>query len=254
MARNWHQDIAKAQIIERPTEPDINVYKEEVLRSVCREELVKSAVKLNYGHKRFSTFISHREPYIKLGPFKVEAISTQPLRVLVHDFFTMDEMSWIQKASSLKIFSPKNVEEMSLRPDQLTEKETPILSAIQSFSLRFNSVTYNEAVKYTLNPQANISTPYVPSAIKGPYSYSIDSPAPYVTSLLNDPYSYSIDSQIMLRISRKIERFTRMNITSRYGSDPYQSSFYGIGGKYLGHKMLLILFTILCIYIYGIYI
>ena len=51
-------------------------------------------------------------------------------------------------------------------------------------------------------------------------------PLDYVMRELKDPYSYSVQHEIMLKLSRKLELATNLNVTERFATSPYQVSRY----------------------------
>ena len=44
------------------------------------------------------------------------------------------------------------------------------------------------------------------------------------------PYDFSVSHITMLRVSKRIELLTQLNVTSRYSSSRYQATNYGLGG------------------------
>ena len=47
-------------------------------------------------------------------------------------------------------------------------------------------------------------------------------PIDFVLRELKDPYSYSVEIEIMLKLSRKLELATNLNVTERFATSPYQ--------------------------------
>ena len=47
-------------------------------------------------------------------------------------------------------------------------------------------------------------------------------PMDFVLRELKDPYSYSVEIEIMLKLSRKLELATNLNVTERFATSPYQ--------------------------------
>ena len=52
---------------------------------------------------------------------------------------------------------------------------------------------------------------------------------------LKDTYGFSIKHQLLFDISRRIEIFTAMNVTTRYGATTYQTTNYGLSGLVVTH-------------------
>ena len=58
----------------------------------------------------------------------------------------------------------------------------------------------------------------------------------YDVQLSSDPYSYTVVSELLLKISYRIEFATQLNVTKRYASTRYQTTNYGLSGM-VDHHM-----------------
>ena len=76
----------------------------ERFRSVCRGIINESRL-----NKRFwlrSVLIHRQNPFLKLGPFKVQPLSESPIRVIIHDIFSDYETDWLYSLA-MKNFNEK---------------------------------------------------------------------------------------------------------------------------------------------------
>ena len=58
----------------------------------------------------------------------------------------------------------------------------------------------------------------------------------YNTFPLKDPYNFNITHHTMLKVSRRIELATNLNVTTRYGASLYQATTYGLSGMTVAHQ------------------
>ena len=45
----------------------------------------------------------HSDPYLKLGPFKVEVLLKYPFCMIFQDFFTLNELNWMKEYSTQRL-------------------------------------------------------------------------------------------------------------------------------------------------------
>ena len=176
--------------------------KQQRWRLVCREELKSSQIDHKPELLPKSFLLSHNNSFLKLGPFQLQIISYSPFKIIAHEFLGDRELTWLKRVGEKRIFATKAG----------FYKSRSKFNTIQSLNTRLREVIYNETEKYILNTQHSNSTPYLSIPLKNRYSY-------YVTD------------DTVFGISRRIEYLTKMNITTRHGSEQYQISTYGLGGK-----------------------
>ena len=79
---------------------------EENFRQVCRG-IIPQIKKT----KRVSTFLHRMNPFLLLAPFKIQILSSTPIKVIYYDFFNKDEMEWMEKFSIEKIRKKQEIKE-----------------------------------------------------------------------------------------------------------------------------------------------
>ena len=106
--------------------------------------------------------------------------------------------------------STKSLTKSKLRYDSAKKTGYTVGKAVTTW---FDDITYNEAERYRRISRENESPMYQPDP-------------------LQDPYSYTLRHPKMLKISKKIELATNFNVTTRHGASSYQTTNYGLAGKY----------------------
>ena len=147
------------------------------------------------------------------GPYRIGVEYYWPFRIIYYDFFTQEEINWIilytrPNLSSRKIYKSNQ----ELKNTGKKSKNT----AIKTVQAWFHDIRYDETEVLT--------------EINSPGTNQIYEPLPMAR-----PYSFTVESKVMLKISRRIEIATKLNITTRYGSSPYQVTHYGLGGSVESH-------------------
>ena len=196
--------------------------RETLFQNVCNGQIKgfgisEDSQKLNRQSK--CHFVHHYNPFLKLGPFHLDVMLYYPFRTVVHDFFTEAEMEWMMEYSK-----PRLTAGYILPADnRVTKSQRRFGSSIQkgytvakSVTTWINDIKYNEEQQYVMERREG-----KPLEIELPP--------------LNDMYGYSIKHQIMLDISKRIELFTSMNVTARYGASAYQTTNYGLSGMVVTH-------------------
>ena len=79
----------------------------ERFRLVCRGALKR----IRTNPLPYKSILLHRkEPYLILGPFRIEILSSSPIKLLVHDFFKDCESEWLKNYASMVFDTPNRVE------------------------------------------------------------------------------------------------------------------------------------------------
>ena len=163
--------------------------------------------------------VHHNHPFANLGPFHIEIKIYFPLRSIFHDFFTEKEMDWMLEYSKPRLTasrdaavpeSTKSLTKSKLRYDSAKKTGYTVGKAVTTW---FDDITYNEAERYRRISRENEPPMYQPDP-------------------LQDPYSYTLRHPKMLKMSKKIELATNFNVTTRHGASSYQTTNYGLAGKY----------------------
>ena len=98
----------------------------ERFRLVCRGILKETEYRKPKSHK--STFVHRTNPFLQLGPFKIQVLSSPPIKLIVHDVFYDHEVEWIKEYAMKRLDTP----------DQLIHEEQ---FGNRSVSSQSNSVT-----------------------------------------------------------------------------------------------------------------
>lgn len=78
----------------------------ERFRMVCRGVL-KGIRKHTFVYK--SILLHRKDPYLILGPFRIEILSSTPIKLLVHDFFNDFEAEWLKYYASVVFYTPARI-------------------------------------------------------------------------------------------------------------------------------------------------
>ena len=158
--------------------------------------------------------IHHIDPYLKVGPFRLEVHFYLPFKGTFHDFYSEKEMQWMVK-SSIPLLSPS-------RPYK-NEKKSAQDKNFHGKKIKKPRI-YGKAVIAQL-----FDIKYTEEQIF--YQTSKDNePLMYDVKPLTDPYKHTIADTIIYQMSKRAELATQLNVTKRYSSMPYQTTYYGLAG------------------------
>ena len=166
-------------------------------------------------------FVHHFNPFLKISPFLLEVKFHSPVRTIFHDIFFTKEIDWIIKHVKPKL--TKLREDVSRvhdrqRDSDLVEAWSKNVFAVKlATTTTFRDIKYNEKERYYK-------------------TNSDDRPLAYSTLPLKNPYGFEIEHMIMLKISRRIELATNLNLTTLHGSSEYQATNYGLSGMTVAHQ------------------
>ena len=200
--------------------------REPLFQNVCngnimRNSNLKSFPNTNIGPPKCH-FVHHFTPLLKLGPFHLEVKLYYPFRTVVHDFFTEKEMDWMLEYSKPRLTasregtvpsSTSSQTKSDLRYNHSGKTGYTVSKAVTTW---FNGIKYNETQNYNI-----VSPEGQPIVVEHPP--------------LKDPYSYTIEHGILYDVSKRIELFTKFNVTSRHGASQFQSTNYGLSGMVVSH-------------------
>ena len=164
--------------------------------------------------------VSHLDPYLKLGPFRLEVKFFSPFRSIIHDFFMENEIEWIlnyskPRLSSSRVIIPSNEGKLPWEHRYVDEKTGS--TVVKTVHTWFDDIAYNEKDVYQKINE-------------------VDEAPMFQIEPLTDPYTYTIVNPVMVKISRRIEMVTRFNVTQRYASSQYQTTNYGLAGLVEKHN------------------
>ena len=186
---------------------------ETFIRKMCSRGSIKRKRDTTNENLLRSQLLHHSNPFLKLGPFKFEIIHHHPFRSIFHEFFTIKEIDWMIEYTQPRLSDKRSIPASSKNLKK--GKKYSVAKAVQTF---FKDIEYNEKETYNKVTAINID-------INTRVGNRI-----YAAQPLDDPYSYLIKNEVMLKISKRIESATKMNVTHRHGSSDYQVTNYGLAG------------------------
>ena len=147
------------------------------------------------------------------GPYQIGVEYYRPFRFIFYDFFTQEEINWIISFTRPKLSSRKIYKRSQELKNSGQKSQNTLIKTVQAW---FHDIIYDETEILTKTGSPEIDHIY--DALP-----------------MSRPYSFTVESKVMLKISRRIEIATKLNMTTRYGSSPYQVTHYGLGGSVDSH-------------------
>ena len=141
--------------------------------------------------------LHHYNPYLKLGPFKLEELWIRPYRSKIHDFLTEIEIDYLITVSTPYLSDARKVQKEAVKEEQNVES---VSKTVQHW---LDEVIFKENATYEYFEEEE--------------GYKI-----YQLMPLKDINSYTVTDQILLKLSKRIEMATKTNVLSRFGSSSYQ--------------------------------
>ena len=179
--------------------------REDALQRTCNNEM-----RGNYTDNFKCHFLHHFDPYLKLCPFKLEVKLDKPYRIILHDMLTEEEIQHIlnlsiPNLSRTRRHSPSN--DGSKSEYRYGDKKYIIHKAVQHW---FADVLYDRN-----------DVQYRSVAEEGPTNtYFDDLRLDYAVGYQN----YTVVDKVILKVTRRLELASQMNILSRFSSTSYQVS------------------------------
>ena len=138
-------------------------------------------------------YLHHFDPYLRLGPFKVEVANRSPYLSILHDLLTEEEIEW------------------------MVEYSKPRLSRVRG--------NYGEIVpKHEMRDVNKRRSVYKTVQC---WIQDVEHPG---HKEFNDPTNYTVHHPVMFKLAQKLELATQMNVTGKYSSTEFQTTNYGLGG------------------------
>ena len=78
----------------------------ERFRLVCRGIIKKIRWKKSVWYK--SVLVHRQNPFLKLGPFKIQILSESPIKTIIHDIFSDKETNWMYSLAVINLKTAKN--------------------------------------------------------------------------------------------------------------------------------------------------
>jgi len=144
--------------------------------------------------------VHHKDPYTKLGPFKLEIVHHEPFLMVIHELFTEEDTNYLVDWARPRLSRKREItlkEDINKRKgDWMSRKTTrTVHKSVQAWmiSRKFDPDEYNPENSTVLFPRAE-------------------------------------------KISARIEKAINMNVTNQFSSSPYQMTSYGLGGLCEDHN------------------
>ena len=190
---------------------DVNEYveserKDESDRMICRGSLTGAMVE-EQGPQR-CYFLHHNDPYLRLGPFKMEKLLPSPFRMIFHDFLTEPEIQWLLDYSKPKLSTTRErpPSNKDVKKHDVSKKKVRIVA--KTTQVFIPDVIMNEGAQIT------------PEGVELP---------------LKDRYGYQVVNPELVKLAKKIEVATKLVVRGRYSSTEFQVTNYGLSGLCESH-------------------
>ena len=166
--------------------------KEDSFRRICRNKIVNSkdgTVKCHFLHQF--------DPYLKLGPFKLEELWIRPYRIKIHDFLSNEEIEYFINVSKPYLSDARIIEK------PVKKAESNVKTVHKTVQLWLDEIIFKENANYKY--------------IEEEEGFKIYQLLPF-----KDMNSYSVKDWLLLKLSKRIEMATQTKVLSRFGSSSYQ--------------------------------
>lgn len=186
-------------------------------QSTCRgEKMTTAEIRQKTGLMRVSHpqkchLLHHNDPFLKLAPFHLEIVSKSPYIVIFHGILSEEEIQYLIEYSKPRL--SKNREYGSGSPESIHTAD------IGKVRIVAKSVQcWLEDIVYKSNALDDL--------------HLVDQ---FIETGIDRDMEYRVLHPVMLKLSKKIEMATRMNVTGKYSSTGYQTTNYGLGGLCEAH-------------------
>lgn len=170
--------------------------KEFYMRSVCNGFSFRAYTRQK---TQFNChWLHHRDPYLRLGPFKLEQVSDDPYLVVFHEIFTEDEMKY------------------------MVENSLPHLSRSRTGGENRGATAHDFKNGKKRRIVSKSVQHWMADLVYEDMKVEVDVP--------DTKWNYTVASSILHKLSTKLEWATRLNLTAKYASTAYQVTNYGLGG------------------------
>ena len=178
-----------------------NIHRIEIINEYQRDFCFKQVCKGGAFTRQPDTvnlpkcgYLHHFDPYLRLGPFKVEVVKRSPYISILHDLLTEAEIQWMVEYSIPRLSRERDNSKLPVEPKYVMndkKKRRLIHKTVQCWIRDIEYDDYNEA---------------------------------------NDRFNYTINFPLMFKLSKKLELATQMNVTGKYSATDFQTTNYGLGG------------------------
>ncbi len=182
--------------------------KEYLFRRVCRGDEVGIEVKKQTPLLK-CRLLHHNNPFLKLGPFKMEEILKMPFRMILHDFFSEEEMAWIVEYSKPRLSKARSTTDEKIKVHSKDPRDRRLIhKTVQTWMA---DKKYDHDLEYVDEPNGH---GYVPVDPTGP----------------DDLEEGTVVMPVMRKLATKMEHASTLLLTPRFSSSDFQVTNYGLGG------------------------
>ncbi len=178
-------------------------------------------------------FLDRGNPYLRLGPFKVEQLNAAPTAVLFHDFLYDAECAHMMRAVDSRL-ERSGVGELSNSKKDLTRTSKQAWVRDRVFSVPMNA-TRSDNVASNRTDGGDNTQPNASSQFRHQFEEE--------RSLLAVPYRperyLHVVDEVAFRLSLRIQNATGLSVNGPFSSEEFQVANYGLGGQYSTHLVLL---------------
>lgn len=152
----------------------------------------------------------HRDPYTRLGPFKVEYANQEPLTVVIHGIMEPEDTEHFVKWATPRLSRNRNTNEHEHKAAMKASRdENKVRTIYKSVQAWLTSITW-----------------------EGEMSGKEDRPA---EDFEYTPANFTVYDHRAEKLSRRFELALNLNITNQFSSHTYQVTNYGLGGLCEAH-------------------
>ena len=170
--------------------------KEHFFRSVCNGFSFKRQAGIQYVGK--CGYLHHFDPYLKLGPYHYEMASHEPMVMVIHDLFSKLEMDYLVETSKPNLSRTRGKDKNN-----------------DGYKHEFKGGKRRRIVHKTVQHWLD--------DVK--YEQLLSEP-----DELDTNWNYTLESEVLFKLTRRLEIATTLKISGKYGSTSYQTTNYGLGG------------------------
>ena len=163
-------------------------------------------------------FLHHWNPYLRLGPFKLEEKNRLPYVALFRDFMSESETSYYRDWTRGKL-------ERSVHGGSDDTKATLLRTSKQTWM-------DDRVFDFNLSDELALSAKVFGVNLNGD-DFKHDGSAPLIPS--DSKRFMSAVDKVGFAISKRLETATELQVLPAFASEPYQIANYGLGGQYGVH-------------------
>ena len=151
-------------------------YKETCFRKICNNDLNDPLMYPMRPQPKqpLCQLLHHNDPYLKLGPFKLEVFLWQPYRTILHDFLTDKEMNWMMDYSRPRLSKTREVPDSTKKVTKAQLRAGNIGKTVaKTVQVWFDDIKYVEDTIYALTSEEGQPNEYIALPLKDPYTYRV---------------------------------------------------------------------------------